>query len=114
MNEDRYKVGFYISPSGKCPMKQFIDTIPVKAQTKMNRWLEMLEDRGPDLPRPYADAITGKIRELRMVFAGQHYRCLYFFDQKRIVVTHGFIKKTDEVPPGEVILAQRLMEEYFK
>ena len=80
----------------------------------MERWLQLLEKEGPDLKRPYADVITEKIRELRMIFAGQQYRCFYFFDQRIIVITHGFFKKTDEVPPGEIIRAQRLMEEYFK
>ena len=79
---------------------------------KVLRWIEALESCGPNLSRPYADIVRGKIRELRITFGGTHYRLLYFFDGKRIVITHGFIKKTDQVPVQELERAERLMYEW--
>ena len=67
---------------------------------------------GPDLPRPYADMIRGKIRELRVSFGGLHHRFLYFFQGKRIVVTHGFLKKTAAIPEGEITRAERYMADF--
>ena len=74
-----YKVTFHVHPSGRRPMDEFLDELPAKEQAKLMRWIRMLEMMGPDLPRPYADVITGKIRELRMVLSSHQYRCLYFF-----------------------------------
>jgi len=64
------------------------------------------------LPRPYADTVRGKIRELRVIFASIQYRLLYFFSGKYIVVTHGFIKKTDEVPANELEKAVNIMRDF--
>ncbi len=93
-------------------MDDFLDTLPVKARAKLEKWMEKLELSGPDLPRPHADIVRGKIRELRLVFASNQYRCLYFFAGKTIVMTHGFVKKSDRVPESEIRYAERLMTEY--
>ena len=108
----KYEVVFYVRPSGECPMDEFLDSLPVKVRAKLMRWIEKLEAEGPDLPRPYSDIIHGKIRELRLQFGGNQYRCLYFFDGKRIIVTHAFMKKTDRVPEREIGYAESLMREY--
>lgn len=114
MNDSNdYKVIFHKRPSGRCAMDEFLDELPIKAYIKLMRWIEKLEVMGPSLPRPYADVITGKIRELRMVFSSEQYRCLYFFDGKTIVMTHAFIKKTSDVPPNEILRAENMMKEYF-
>jgi hypothetical protein len=42
------------------------------------------------------------------------YRLLYFFAGKRIVITHGFIKKTGPVPVSELDRAERLMQEWHQ
>jgi len=38
---------------------------------------------------------------------------LYFFYGKTIVITHGFVKKTDAVPVNEIELAERYMDEFI-
>ena len=71
-----------------------------------------MEEYGPNLPRPYADVVRGKIRELRVIFASAQYRFLYFFHSKHIIITHGFLKKTDRVPDSEIDRAQRIMADF--
>ena len=93
-------------------MKEFLNRLPLKANAKIKKWIKELEEHGPNLPRPFADTLCGKIRELRVVFASQHYRCLYFFAQKKIIITHAFIKKTDAVPRSEIAYAERIMNEF--
>ena len=105
----RYEVLFYEMDSGRRPVEEFLDSLPLKVQAKIIKWIEKLKDYGPDLPRPYADILQGRIRELRIVFASNQYRLLYFFYGKTIIITHGFIKKTDEVPIGELKKAQNSM-----
>ena len=111
--ESEYEVIFHERPSGQCPMDEFLDSLPSKVRAKLMRWIEKLESEGPDLPRPYADIVREKIRELRLQFGNNQYRCLYFFDEKRIVMTHAFMKKTDRVPEREIVGAEKLMEEYY-
>jgi len=69
-----YQVLFYKNPGGRCPAEEFLSALPVKARAKVAKWIEKLEEFGPDLPRPYADIVRGKVRELRVVFASLNYR----------------------------------------
>lgn len=101
-DRDRYQVIFYKSVDGYCPVEEFLDLIPVKVRAKVAKWIIRLEECGPDLPRPFADVVRGKIKELRLVFASHQYRFLYYFSHKYIIITHGFVKKTEMVPENEI------------
>ena len=109
-----YEILFYEAADGECPVQDFLDGLTPKVQGKAAKWLELLEREGPDLPRPYADVIRGKIRELRVSFGGLHHRFLYFFQGKRIVVTHGFVKRTAAVPEGEIARAEQCLSDFCR
>ena len=109
-----YEVEFYVDERDRCPSREFLNETQVKVRAKITKWLEMLEREGPDLPRPYADIIKGKIRELRIGFGTNEYRFLYFFCGKRIIITHGFIKKTDKVPVEDIEMADRIMKDFIR
>ena len=67
---------------------------------------------GPNLKRPYADALEGSIRELRVGLARLEPLILYYFALRdSVVLLHAFTKKTDEVPRREIEIArQRMLE----
>lgn len=109
--QPQYEVLFYVKENGESPVDVFLDALPVKARAKVEKWLELLEEEGPDLPRPYADALRDKIRELRVRFRAVQYRLLYFFMAKKVVITHGFIKRTDRVPEEEIEKALKAMKD---
>lgn len=109
-----YKVIFYESLTGKCPTDEFLDKMQPKIRAKVEKWMVKLEEEGPNLPRPFADVVRGKIRELRMRFGSNYYRFLYFFFGRKIIITHGFLKKTDKIPPGEISRAHRMMQDYLQ
>lgn len=109
----KYEVRWYRYADGSGPAKIFLDGMPEKPRGKALRWIEMLADLGPDLQRPYADIVRGKIRELRVSYFRSEYRMLYFFDERFIVVTNGFVKKTDSVPVSEIAKAENMMNDYF-
>jgi phage-related protein len=113
MNNNPYEVIFYETPSGQVPVDDFLDSLQNKVRAKVEKWFAKLEEHGPNLPRPYADIVVGKIRELRIVFGSNQYRILYFFFGKIIVLTHGFPKKSDKVPPLEIKRAENYMVEFL-
>jgi phage-related protein len=109
-----YEVVFYKDKRGRCFTIEFLEKLQVKVRAKVMKWIEKLEKEGPFLPRPYADIVRGKIRELRVSFGSNEYRFLYFFFGKKIIVTHGFLKKTDnKVPEEEIERAERFMKEFI-
>lgn len=107
-----YEVLFTETADGACPTQEFLDGLAPQVRGKVAKWLELLGQEGPNLPRPYADVVRGKIRELRVSFGGMHHRFLYFFHEKRVVVTLGFVKKTAAIPQGEMVRAERYMTDF--
>jgi phage-related protein len=95
------EVVFYCE-DGKAPVREWLRTLPVKAQIKCLAYLSQLEDRGHELLRPVADLLCDSIYELRPSYAGVHYRILYFFAGKdAVVVSHGLIKEGG-VPAADI------------
>lgn len=108
----KYEVLFYKTKKYRCPAEEFLSKQPIKVRAKIAKWIEKLEEYGPDLPRPYADIVRGKIRELRVIFASTQYRLLYFFYGKYIIITQGFIKKTDGAPENELEKSENTMRDF--
>lgn len=82
-----------------CPVTEFIEACPSRHQIKILRFLSLLEEMGPTLPRPYADILYDGIHELRIKLSGRHIRLLYFFCYRKfIILYYGFAKNTDRVP----------------
>ncbi len=82
-----------------CPVSEFIDSCQPKHQVKILRFLSLLEQMGPTLPRPYADILYDGIHELRIKLSGEQVRMLYFFCfQKFIVLYYAFVKTSSRVP----------------
>ena len=109
-----YKLLFYETVDERCPSKEFLRDLPIKDAGKIARWLGLLERQGPQLLRPYADIVQGKIRELRVQLGGMQYRLLYFFWDRHVVITHGFVKKTSAIPDEEVARAIRAMHDFYR
>lgn len=104
-----YELIFYTTLREESPIDEFLDSMGVKPRAKAERFMEQLVIHGPDLPRPYADVLCGKIRELRVPYGRLQYRFLYFFQGKSIVLTSAFLKKTAAVPETEIVRAERRM-----
>ena len=54
---------FYQDSKGRCPVKTFLANLPVKDRAKVAAWIDLLEERGPELGRPYAARLEAGIYE---------------------------------------------------
>jgi len=106
-------VKFYEDERKRSECEDFLMELPFKVRAKIFKWITKLEEAGPNLPRPYADVVKGKIRELRIQFSPNQYRFLYFFFGKTIVITNGFIKKTGSIPQSELNKAENYMNDFL-
>lgn len=69
-------------------------------------------------PKIFKKLENSDIWEFRTLFDNIQYRLLAFWDKRDgkntlVIATHGFIKKTQKTPPGEIKHAQQIMEIYF-
>jgi len=111
--EREYEIVYYTTDGGNCPVQEMLDAMPPKHTVKAGKFFKLLEETGPVLPRPYADAVRGKIRELVVDIQHHGYRFLHFYAGKTIVMTHGFLKKTPRTPPAEIERAERYMNDWL-
>jgi phage-related protein len=99
-----YRIKYYKnSHNNQEPVKEFIDGQVLKIQQKIFIYLELLQENGGRLNYPYSSHIKDKIWELRIDFAKNCYRIFYFvFIDKRIILLHAFLKKTNKTPRQEI------------
>lgn len=62
---------------------------------------------------PYSDHLVDEIFEIRAKVGSDLARVLYFFViGKKIVLTNGFIKKTQKTPKNEIELAKKYRNDF--
>ena len=109
-----FEVVFYDLPNGKEPAKEFLEGLDLKMQAKMIRTISLLQHNGTSLREPYSKPLDDGIFELRAKVGSDISRVLYFFFVgRRIVLTNGFIKKTQKTPAGEIDKAKVYRKEYI-
>lgn len=99
------EVVLFVEDDGSCPLLEWLDGLPQKAQDKCVVKIERLAEMGFELRRPEADFLRDGIYELRASLQRIQYRMLYFFHANQAVISHGLIKKQEDVPPKEIDLA---------
>lgn len=98
----RTEVYFYRDKNGLIPLLGWLDALPKKVQIKCTARISRLAELGFELQRPEADYLRDGIYELRASYQGVHYRVLYFFAGRAVVVLSHGIAKEREVPSKEI------------
>lgn len=101
-----------ITSNGKCPAKKFLDGRSNLDKAKILRIIKRLADEGKVTNREQFKKIEGedffefKNFQIRMP--------CYFHADGRVIITHGFIKKSDSIPPEQINRMKRIRYEYEK
>ena len=96
------------------------DTLSEAEQESIAVSVSLLENLGPNLPRPHSDSVKGSrfnnMKELRTQHAGNPYRTLYAFDPRRtaILLIGGNKAGDDNWYQTYIPLADKLYEEHLK
>lgn len=85
----------------------------IRHQAKAKRWCKALADLGPDLPEEYGKHLRDGVWELRLIIQHHQHRFLYSFWKDLIVVTNAFLKKSAEVPAGEIERSRKAMADWL-
>ncbi len=105
---------FYRTAQKECPMLDFLNGLDVKMRAKVVRTVNLLRDNGRELREPYSKALSEGIFELRIKVGSDISRVLYFFFAgNKIILTNGFIKKTQKTPTAEIDRAKRYRADYL-
>lgn len=108
-----FDVDFYRLSNGRAPVEEFLDSLSIKMRNKALNSLILLEEFGNTLREPHSKPIGDGLFELRIQFASDITRIFYFFYVgNKIILTNGFVKKTQKTPSAEIELARKYKKDY--
>lgn len=109
------KIIFYRTATQKCLVEEFLDSLPPKVAQKVTWVLGLLEDLEVISAQYFAKMPgTDNIWECRIKLGSNIYRIFAFWDENKIILTHGFIKKTQKTPRNEIEKAENHKRDYFQ
>ena len=111
----RWIVLFCDAHAKRCPVSDFVEDCRVAQQIKLFRILDLLEQMGPGLPRPYADTLRDGVHELRVTLSGEQVRMLYFFCYEYFIVFYAVLRKhTDRVPDRDIEATRQYRDDFLR
>jgi phage-related protein len=109
-----FAIIYYERSDGTIPIFEFLNSLPFKLQAKAFRNIRLLKENGNKLTLPFSKYLKHGIFELRIHQGSDIVRIFYFFlDDKKIILTNGFIKKTIKLPENEIVLARKYKCDYL-
>lgn len=112
---DNFVVEFFEKADGSYPAEEFILSQDIKMRAKIFRILDLLSEKGHELREPHSKMLEDGIFEIRAKQSTDIARVLYFFVAgKKIILTNGFVKKTQKTPKKEIALAKKHRAEYLE
>lgn len=111
-----WKIVFYVTADGRCPVEAFITGLPERVQARLAHVFEILQTYGLQVGEPFVKSIHGvrKLAEIRVRVSSDSYRIFFFTHTgRKMVLLHGFVKKSQKTPAGEVRIAQQRMQDYL-
>ena len=110
-----FKVIAYEKGNGEIPVEIFLKSLDVKMRAKVFGMIGILQEKGNQLREPYSKHLDDGIFELRCKLGNNITRVLYFFFYEgEIILTNGFVKKTNKIPREEIKLAKDRRKDYIE
>ena len=110
----KFDIDYYRHKDGSCPVIEFQSNLSNKIRAKLLGLQLLLERNGNELREPYSKYIEDGIFELRVSHGTDACRVLYFFmNGHKIIITNGFVKKTQKTPRKEIELAKKYRNDYL-
>ena len=112
---DNFTVEFYETKDGERPAEEFLNELDIKMRGKLVMTLKVLQEKGNRLREPYSKHLEDGIFEVRGKVGTDISRVLYFlYYGGRIVLTNGFIKKTQKTPRSEIEKAKLYRKDFME
>ncbi len=90
-------------------VERFIKSLQKSAQGKVVRLKKLMVEYGGDLGMPHSKILSRRLYELR-VRGKQEIRIFYTSVDHRVILFHGFIKKTYRTLKKELELAHKILK----
>lgn len=111
-DEKRLRARFYQSaPGGRIPMREWLLDLSPDDRKAIGADIKTVEFGWP-IGMPVCRPLGDGLWEIRSnISDGQIARVLFCIAQNQMILLHGFIKKTQKTPTGDLELARRRMKD---
>lgn len=111
----KFEIQFYEKENGECPVEEFLMESDKKMRAKLAGVIQILQEKGHFLREPYSKHLDDGIFEIRGKIGSDISRVLYFFyHDGKIIMTNGFVKKTQKTPKAEINRAKKYRKDYLE
>ena len=108
----KLRVAFYCTPGGAELVRDWLRSLDVRDRSAIGIDLLRIQFRWP-VGMPLCRAMGDGLWEARTTLPSNRIaRVLFFVNRDRIVLLHGFIKKTQKTPDEELALARKRRKEF--
>ncbi|HWY79737.1 MAG TPA: type II toxin-antitoxin system RelE/ParE family toxin [Candidatus Sulfotelmatobacter sp.] len=110
----KWIIEYFESSTGNKPVEEFINSLEEKAQVKIFRTFELLEEFGIRLGLPHVKKLTGtSLWELR-ILGSDSIRIFYIAkEQQTFLLLHAIKKKTQKTEKKEIKIANERLNEFL-
>ncbi len=107
-----FDIEFYRRESGEVLAEEWLESMPLQVQQKFAALFSWIGDHGRISNEQKFKHLSGS--EQIFEFKADQGRVLcFFFVGQRIILTHGFAKKAQKTPKGEIERAEALKQEFI-
>lgn len=109
-SQKRIPVAFYKSPSGTEPVREWLKSLDPHDRRRIGEDLQVVEYGWP-VGMPICRSLGKGLWEVRSTISGRRIaRVIFGIVHGRMIVLHGFIKKTQKTPKQDIQLALQRMK----
>ncbi len=109
-----FVVEFYETRDGQRPAEDFLDELDIKMRSKLVMTLKVLQEQGNRLREPYSKHLDDGILRSAESWNGYFMVMYFFYYGGRIILTNGFIKKTQKTPKSEIERAKQYRKDFLE
>lgn len=104
----RYAVYAYVRRNGSCPVSDYLARLTERQRRKTDALIQRSAEHGPPMNREQCAPLQG---ESFFEFKAHQVRIFWRYAGRRIVLFHGFTKKSNRTPQREVATGRRRWQE---
>ena len=106
----RLQVYFFKASSGKQPVREWLKALPPQDRKTIGDDLKTAQFGWP-LGMPLIRELDTALWEVRSKLDNRIARVIFTVDEDKMILLHGFIKKSQKTPPRDLSLAKQRLNE---
>ena len=109
---ERFQVEFYFTGTGKIPAKEYLEDISLDVKVKLSALVKYIGEHGKifDITKFRVIDSKEKIFEFKPL---RHRFFNFFYEGGKIIITNGYMKKTQKVSRRDLKRAKELKKDYI-